>query len=104
MVAGEMNQTPKLKQQQLLPETMQAITKYVAARVQNMVAAIGTKQSPTTALMAEIVVLETKLDALMQMLEDGGQSFEHINRYMKEAAESGTNTANQIRFQMTNKR
>lgn len=60
----------KLSDVVMTPEIIAEIQRMVIERITNLELATRSGASPVQALMAEICVIEAKLDALMQMLED----------------------------------
>lgn len=83
----------KLNELAMSPESLKAIQNLIIARVTNMGTAVRNGASTTHCLMAEICVLEAKVDALMMMLETGGMDFTPFNDFLLSSAKSGTATA-----------
>jgi len=91
----------KLRELATSKEAMQAFGRMIVERITNLGVVTRRGSSPTQCLMSEIVVLEAKVDALMQILEDKHDiDFTEFNTYLENAAISGAATAVNIRETM----
>lgn len=91
----------KLRELATSKEAMQAFGRMIIERITNLGIVTRKGSSPTQCLMSEIVVLEAKVDALMQLLEEKHDiDFTEYNTYLENAALSGAATAVNIRHTM----
>lgn len=95
----------KLKEMPVSPEALQAATKMIAARIDNLRFVVQRGHAaPSECTMAEICMVEGKLDALMSFLEDQGMDFSKFNEYLATAYNQGFANAINIRTQMQNQK
>lgn len=91
----------KLNELPVSPGAMKRFQQLIIERITNLGIVMRGGTSPTQALMAEICVLESKVDALMQILESKHNiDFTEFNEYLENAAASGAASAVNIRQQM----
>lgn len=92
-----------LKEVVLSPEAMTAIQGMIIERLKNvkMIELANSSTTPVDCLIAEICVVEAKLDAFMKMSEVGEKDFSKFNEYMTEAAIAGKSSALKTRELIT---
>lgn len=91
----------KLKDQILSPQTLDAMRAMIAERSTNMALAMRAGASSAEILMAELVTIEIKMDALIMLLDSlGTADFSRFDEFMRASAKIGELVSLQIRKDM----
>lgn len=93
----------KLKELVVSPEVLQALQKMITEKIKNVGIVQLIPNSKTTeiqCLMAELCVVESKLEALMIMLDNEEKDFSKFNEHLVTAANNGVVKAISTREQM----
>lgn len=92
----------KLADVKMDPETMVAIDRLVMERLTNFGLQLKRGHPPMAVILGEITVLETKLDALMHLLEDKSDvHYKMFDAYMQKIAVSGIERELEMRKTLT---
>lgn len=85
-----MNKT-KLKDLPVSETLMKSLQRLIMEKIQNLALATRRSQSPVHGLVAEIAVLEARLEALMSILEEKNNvDFSEYNTYLENAADAAS--------------
>lgn len=93
----------KYEEVNMTPECGEAIERLIMERLKNIAVVQklpNSKVSETQCLIAELVMVECKLEALTRMFENGEKDFSEYNNHLVGAAENGTGIAIEVRKQM----
>lgn len=91
----------KITEQTMAPEVLQELQKLIIERLTNVNRLRKVNAEPLHGLMADLCVVECKMDAILLMLEAQGADFSKFQDHLFQAAKQARATAINLRSHMT---